>query len=43
MNSALDHLRPLLRLAESAQQAQDYDLARVVLAAAEVLAHNNPP
>lgn len=40
---AVRSLRSLLRLAESAQQAQDYDLARAVLAAAEVLAQNDPP
>lgn len=43
MSSTIDHLRPLLRLAESAQQAQDDDLARAVLAAAEILARDNPP
>lgn len=36
-------LRPLLRLAEAAQRAQDDDLARTALVAAEVLAHDNPP
>lgn len=43
MSNTIDHLRALLRLAESAQQAQDDDLARAVLAAAEILARDNPP
>lgn len=40
---AIQHLRSLLRLAESAQKAGDDELVGVALAAAEVLAHDNPP
>ncbi|MDO4780954.1 MAG: hypothetical protein Q4A34_00975 [Candidatus Saccharibacteria bacterium] len=36
-------LRHLLRLAEAARKAQDDDLARTALVAAEVLARDNPP
>lgn len=43
MGSTINHLRPLLRLAESAQKAGDDELARTALTAAEVLARNNPP
>lgn len=41
--NGMQHLRPLLRLAESAQKAGDDELARTALAATEVLARNNPP
>lgn len=43
MSSVINHLRSLLRLAESAQKAGDDEFVGVALAAAEVLAHDNPP
>lgn len=39
----IQHLRSLLRLAESAQKAGDDELVGVALAAAEILAQNDPP
>lgn len=41
--STLASLRPLLRLAESAQKAGDGELVQAALVAAEVLARDNPP